>query len=92
LAIAVGLVGLVVTASIAAAGSPSSAEVAVFRWFNDPPGAVGAVMGLVNALLRPVGLTLLIAAVIVLLSLTRRDVFWPLVTSASAAGPPPRSA
>ena len=86
LAIAVGLVGLVVTASVAAAGSPSSAEVAVFRWFNDPPGALGAVTGLINPLLRPVGLTLLIVAVVVLLSLTRRDVFWPLVTAASAAG------
>ena len=86
LAIAVGIVSLVVTASIAAAGSPSSAEVAVFRWFNDPPGAVGIVMRIVNPLLRPVGITLLIVAVVVLLTLTRRDVFWPVVTSASAAG------
>jgi undecaprenyl-diphosphatase len=75
-----------VTASIAAAGSPSSAEVAVFRWFNDPPGAVGAVMRLVNPLLRPLGLTLLVVAVVAMLSLTRRDVFWPLVNSACAAG------
>ena len=37
LAIVVGLVGLVVTAAIAAAGPPGSIEVAVFRWFNDPP-------------------------------------------------------
>ncbi len=77
------------TASIAAAGSPSAAEVAVFRWFNDPPGALGAVMGLVNPLLRPVALTLLIVAVVVLLSVTRRDVFRPLVTAASAAGSSP---
>ena len=86
LAIAVGFVSLVVTASIAAAGSPSSAEVAVYRWFNDPPGAVGTVMRIVNPLLRPVGLSLLIVAVVVLLTLTRRDVLWPLVTCASAAG------
>ena len=86
MAIVLGLVGLVVTASIAAAGSPTSAEIAVFRWFNDPPRALGAVMGLINPLLRPVGLTLLIVAVVLLLSLTRRDVFWPLVTAASAAG------
>jgi membrane-associated phospholipid phosphatase len=86
LAIAVGLVGLVLSASVAAAGSPSSAEIAVFQWFNDPPGALGAVMRLVNPLLRPVGLTMLIGTVIVLLTLTRRDVFWPLATSATAAG------
>ena len=40
----------------------------MFRWFNDPPGALGAVIGLVNPLLRPVGLTLLIVAVVVVLS------------------------
>ena len=85
-AIAVGLVGLVVTASVAAAGPPGSAEIAVFRWFNDPPRLLGVVTGLVNPLLRPVGLTVLIVAVVVLLFLTRRDVFRPLVTAASAAG------
>jgi membrane-associated phospholipid phosphatase len=86
LAITVGLVGVVVTASIAAAGPPRSAEVAVFRWFNDPPGAVGTVMSIVNPLLRPVGLAVLIVAVVVLLALTRRDEFWSLVTFAGAAG------
>jgi len=58
----------------------------VFRWFNDPPRVLGAVTALVNPLLRPVGLTLLIIAALVLLSLTRGDVFWRLVTCASAAG------
>ena len=58
----------------------------MFRWFNDPPGALGAVIGLVNPLLRPVGLTLLIVAVVVVLFVSRRNVFWPLVTSACGAG------
>jgi undecaprenyl-diphosphatase len=72
--------------AVAAAGSPSSAEVAVFRWFNDPPGALGTVMSIVNPLLRPVGLVLLILAVVALLWLTRHDVFWPLVSSSCAGG------
>jgi len=58
----------------------------VFRWFNDPPGALGVVTGLVNPLLRPVGLALLILAVVVLLLVSRRDVFWPLMTRAAGAG------
>ena len=58
----------------------------MFRWFNDPPRALGAVLGLVNPLLRPVGLALLSVAVLVLLLRTRRDVFRPLVISAAAAG------
>jgi membrane-associated phospholipid phosphatase len=85
-AIAVGTLGLVVTAPVAAAGEPSSTEIAVFRWFNDPPGVLGAVVGLVNPLLRPGGLTLMIGAAVVLLFLSRRDVFWPLVTCATGAG------
>ena len=85
-AIAVGLVGLVVTAPIAMAGAPGSAEIAVFRWFNDPPRLIGAVTALVNPLLRPVGLAVLIVAAVVLLALTRRAVFWRLITSAIAAG------
>ena len=86
MAIGAGLVGLMVTAAFAAAGAPGSAEVAVFRWFNDPPRAFGAVMAVVNPLLRPVGLTLLIVAAVALLALTERDVFGRLVTSAFAAG------
>ena len=84
-AIAAGLAGLVVTAWLAR-GSPGSIEVAVFRWFNDPPRAIGAVMALVNPLLRPVGLTVLIAAALVVLSLTRPGVFWRLFGAAFAAG------
>jgi undecaprenyl-diphosphatase len=79
-------VALVVTALVAAAGSPGSVETEMFRWFNDPPRAVGAVMALVNPLLRPVGLTLLIIAALVVLACTRRDVFWWIFASASAAG------
>jgi membrane-associated phospholipid phosphatase len=86
LAIGAGLVGLVVTAAVAAAGAPGSAEVAVFRWFNDPQRALGAVMAVANPVLRPVGLTLLIIAAVALLALTERDVFWPLVRAAFAAG------
>ena len=86
LAIAIGLVGLIVTAALAAADSPGSIEVAVFRWFNDPPRALGAVMAFVNPLLRPVGLTLLIIVALSLLALTRREVLWPLVAAASSAG------
>ena len=85
-AIAIGGVSLIVTTSIAAAGAPSSAEIAVFRWFNDPPGALGAVLGLVNPLLRPAGLALLTVAVVVLLFLTRRQVLRPLITASAAAG------
>ena len=84
--IAVGVVGLAVTGAIANSGSPGSAEISVFRWFNDPPGAVAAILGLVNPLLRPVPLALLVVGVIVLLVVTRRDVLLPLVTSAAAAG------
>ncbi len=84
--IAIGSVGFVITTLIAAAGSPGSAEIAVFRWFNDPPGVLGALLGMVNPLLRPIGLALLMVAVLVLLVLTRRAVLWPLVTSAAAAG------
>ena len=43
-------------------------------------------MGLVNPLLRPVGLTLLTVAVVVVLFVSRRLVFLPLVTCASGAG------
>jgi len=85
-AIGAGFVGLFVTASVAAAGAPGSAEVAVFRWFNDPPRAFGAVMAIVNPLLRPVALTVAIVAALALLALTRRDVFVPLVIAAFAAG------
>lgn len=74
------------TTALAAADSPGSIEVAVFRWFNDPPRAVGVVMAVVNPLLRPVGLALLIVIALSLLALTRRDVFWPLVAAASSAG------
>ena len=74
------------SAAVAATGEPGSVEVAVFRWFNDPPRVFGAVTALVNPLLRPVGLVLLIAAALVLLALTRSEVFWPVVTAASAAG------
>jgi glycosyltransferase 2 family protein len=58
----------------------------VFRWFNDPPRAFGAVMAVVNPLLRPVGLAMLIIAALILLALTRRDVFVPLVIAVFAAG------
>jgi membrane-associated phospholipid phosphatase len=85
LALAAGLVGLVVTAWFAR-GSPGSTEVAVFRWFNDPPRVVGAVMALVNPLLRPLGLTVLITVALVVLALTRPDVFWRLFAAAFAAG------
>ena len=85
LAIAVGLIGLVVTTP-AAMGSPSSAEIAVFRWFNDPPRAFGALTALVNPMLRPVGLTALVLVVVVVLFVSRRDVFWPLIGHAGAAG------
>ena len=43
-------------------------------------------MAVVNPLLRPVGLILLIIAALILLALTRREVFWPLVAAASSAG------
>ena len=86
LALGTGLVGLVVTALVAASGSPGSTEVAVFRWFNDPQRAFGAVMAIVNPLLRPVALTVLIIAAVALLALTSRDVVWRLVGAASAAG------
>jgi membrane-associated phospholipid phosphatase len=85
-AIVGGLVVLFVTTCVVAAGSPGSLEVAVFRWFNDPPRVLGAVTAFVNPLLRPVGLTVLIIAALVVLSLTRRDVFWRIFTAASAAG------
>jgi len=75
-----------VTAALAATDSPGSIEVDVFRWFNDPPRALGALMAIVNPLLRPVGLTLLIIAALSVLALTRREVFWPLVAAASSAG------
>jgi undecaprenyl-diphosphatase len=81
-----GLVGIVVTAPIAATGSPSSAETAVFEWFNDPPGALGAVAGLVNPLLRPLALTLLMVGVVAALFVSRRRVFRPLITHAAGAG------
>ncbi len=58
----------------------------MFRWFNDPPRVLGAVTALVNPLLRPAGLVLLVIAALVALSLTERDVFWRIVTSAAAAG------
>ena len=83
---ATGLVILIVTAGIASADEPGSIEIAVFRWFNDPSRVLGAITALVNPLLRPLGLTLLIVTAIVLLALTRSDVFWRLVASASAAG------
>ena len=86
MAVGTGLVGLVVTALVAASGSPGSTEVAVFRWFNDPQRAFGAVMAIVNPLLRPVPLTVLIVAALALLGLTRREDFVRLVTAASAAG------
>lgn len=86
MAIGAGLVGLVVTAAFAAAGAPGSAEVAVFRWFNDPQRAFGAVMAVVNPLLRPVGLTLLIIVAVAMLALTERGVFVRLITAAFAAG------
>ncbi len=85
LAVAVGLVVLVVTAGLAG-DSPGSTEVAVFRWFNDPPRAVGALMAVVNPLLRPVGLTVLITATLVVLALTRPNVFWRVFAAALAAG------
>jgi undecaprenyl-diphosphatase len=44
------------------------------------------VTALINPLLRPVGLTLLIVAALVLLFLTRRDAIWRLFSAASAAG------
>jgi undecaprenyl-diphosphatase len=75
-----------VTIPAVVTGSPSSAEVAVFRWFNDPPRIVGAVTALINPLLRPVGLTVVILVVVVLLFVSRRDVFWALITHAAAAG------
>jgi undecaprenyl-diphosphatase len=86
LAIATGLVSLFVTTCVAAASDPGPIEVAVFRWFNDPPRVLGAVTAIVNPFLRPVGLSLVIVAAIVLLSLTRHDVFWRLVSAATAAG------
>jgi len=58
----------------------------VFRWFNDPQRAFGAVMAIVNPFLRPVGLTVLILAAVALLALTMRGVFWRLVAAAFAAG------
>jgi len=85
-AIAVGLVGLAVTTVAASTGSPSSAEVAVFRWFNDPPRVLGGVTALINPVLRPVGLTVFIVVVVVLLFVSRRDVFWALITHAAGAG------
>jgi undecaprenyl-diphosphatase len=75
-----------VTTCVVATGSPSSAEVAVFRWFNDPPRVLGAVTALINPLLRPVGLTVVILVVVVLLFVSRRDVFWTLITHAAGAG------
>jgi undecaprenyl-diphosphatase len=77
---------LVVTTLAAAMGSPSSTEIAVFRWFNDPPRTVGALTALINPLLRPVGLAVLILVVVVLFFASRRDVFWPLITHAAGAG------
>ena len=74
------------TTCVVATGSPSSAEVAVFRWFNDPPRVLGAVTALINPLLRPVGLTVVILVVVVLLFVSRRDVFWTLITHAAGAG------
>jgi membrane-associated phospholipid phosphatase len=87
LATAVGLVGLVVTASIAAAGSPGSAEVAVFRWFNDPPGAVtvGVIVGAWPWLNRPwkVGGVLAAAAI----GLNRMYVGAHFLSTCSVASP-----
>ena len=61
----------------------------MFRWFNDPQRAFGAVMAIVNPLLRPVGLTVLIIAAVVLLALTRRDVVWRLVALRPRQGSSP---
>ena len=58
----------------------------MFRWFNDPPRVLGGVTALINPVLRPVGLTVLIVVVVVLLFVSRRDVFWALITHAAGAG------
>jgi undecaprenyl-diphosphatase len=82
----VGLVVLVAATPIAASGSPGSAEIAVFRWFNDPPRALGVVTALLNPLLRPAGLAALMLVVVVVLFVSERDVFWTVITRAAAAG------
>ena len=86
LVVAVGGVLVIITTIVARSGSPGAVEVAVFRWFNDPPRVLGAMLALVDPLLRPVALALLIVVVVVLLALTRRAVFWRIVAAASAAG------
>jgi membrane-associated phospholipid phosphatase len=85
--VAVGATLVVVTIPVAVGGPPGSVEVSVFRWFNDPPRVVDAWLGLIEPLLRPVGLLLVVVGLVVLVIATRRDICRPLlVSAASAAG------
>ena len=83
---AVGAVVVLVSMAVASAGPPGSVEVAVFRWFNDPPRVLDAVLGLVDPLLRPFGLVVVGVAVLVLLATTRRSVAGRIVVAALSAG------
>ncbi len=83
---AIGAVVLGVSMALASTGPPGSAEVAVFRWFNDPPRVLDAVLGLVDPLLRPLGLVIVVAVVLVLLVATRRHVARQIVLAAGCAG------
>ena len=87
-AVAVGVVGLLlaaVTTLLAMRGPPGAVDVAVFRWFNDPPGVVGFVLRCVNPLLRPAGLALVVVAALIVLAVLRPEGAGWLVLSAAAA-------
>ena len=81
----VGLVLAVFTTVLALRGPPGAVEVAVFRWFNDPPGALGFVLGGLDPLLRPAGLTVLVLVALALVAVLRPVGARWLVASAAAA-------
>ncbi len=83
--VGVGVVLAAVTTVLAMRGAPGAVEVAVFRWFNDPPRVLGFVLRCVDPLLRPAGLTLLVIAALVSLAVLRPEGVWRLVLSAAAA-------
>ena len=84
-AVVVGVVLAAVTTLLAMRGAPGAVDVAVFRWFNDPPGVLGFVLRCLDPLLRPASLTLLVIAALVALAVLRPEGVWRLVLSAAAA-------
>lgn len=84
-AVAVGVVLAAITTPLAMRGVPGAVEVAVFRWFNDPPGVLGFVLRCLDPLLRPAGLTLVVIAALAALAVLRPADVWRLVLSAAAA-------